>query len=200
MRVTALTDVLARQAATVLHDAYAVVEPHPWPTPTAALAEVHEALGAERVALAAVDDDRLLGWVGASPTGYGRLTWELHPLAVDPRVHGAGVGTALVHDLLTGLDEREVATVLTSHPDTARTTSIGGVDLFPGVLDHLHSLGERRTLDGRRHPRGFLQRFGFEIVGVVPDATGPGLHDILLAVQVRRAVATRHADPERRAI
>lgn len=200
MRVTPLTDVLAREAATVLHDAYARLRPHPWPSQTEALAEVHEALGADRVALAAVGDDRLLGWVGASPTGYGRLTWELHPVAVDPRAQGAGVGAALVRELLEGLAAREVGTVLASCPDTDGATSIGGVNLFPGVLDHLRMLDDRRTLEGRRHPRGFLQRFGFEVVGVVPDATGPGRHDILLAAQVGRTIAGRRDDADRQAI
>lgn len=200
MRVTPLTDVHARQAAAVLHDAYADLQPPPWPTPTEALAEVHEALAADRVALVALEGDRLLGWVGGAPTGYGRLTWELHPLAVDPGARGRGVGSALLHDLLIALDEREVGTVLASCPDTDHTTSIGGVDLFPRVLDHLHALGDRRTPEGRRHPRGFLQRFAFEVVGVVPDATGPGRHDILLATRVRRALAARGTDDERRAI
>lgn len=184
MRVIPLTDVHARRAAAVLHDASAPCTPQPWPTLADALAEVQHAFAADRVALAAMDDDRLVGWAAALPTSYGGQTWELHPLVVDPPAQGAGVGTALVDGLLERLGTRAAGTLLVSTTDGDRATSIGGIDLFPGVLDHLRTVRERR-----RHPLGFLRRCGFEVVGVVPDAAGPGRHDILLATRVPKAAA-----------
>ncbi len=61
-------------------------------------------------------------------------------------------------------------------------TSLGGVDLYPGVLDRLREI---RNLRG--HPFGFYQRLGFEITGVMPDANGPGKPDIFLARRLREA-------------
>lgn len=58
-------------------------------------------------------------------------------------------------------------------------TSLGGVDLYPAVLDQLAAI---RNLGG--HPLGFYQRVGFTVVGCLPDANGPGKPDILLAKRV----------------
>ena len=43
----------------------------------------------------------------------------------------------------------------------------------------------RRTLRVIDHPAGFYQRMGFEVVGLIPDANGPGKPDILMAKRVR---------------
>ncbi len=57
-------------------------------------------------------------------------------------------------------------------------TSAGGVELFPDVLSHAANL---RVAD---HPAGFYLRIGFEVVGLIPDANGPGKPDILMAKRV----------------
>jgi aminoglycoside 6'-N-acetyltransferase I len=63
--------------------------------------------------------------------------------------------------------------------DEAGLTSIGGVDLYPGVLEKL-----LQVHDWGQHPLGFYRRLGFEVVGVVPDANGLGRPDILVAKRV----------------
>ena len=35
------------------------------------------------------------------------------------------------------------------------------------------------------HAAGFYRRMGFEVVGLIPDASGPGKPDILMAKRVR---------------
>jgi aminoglycoside 6'-N-acetyltransferase I len=57
-------------------------------------------------------------------------------------------------------------------------TSAGGIELFPDVLSHATNL---RVID---HPVDFYLRMGFEVVGLIPDANGPGKPDILMAKQV----------------
>jgi hypothetical protein len=57
-------------------------------------------------------------------------------------------------------------------------TSAGGVDLFPDVLSHAASL---RVID---HPIGFYRREGFEVIGLIPDANGPGKPDVLMAKRI----------------
>jgi aminoglycoside 6'-N-acetyltransferase I len=162
------------QAAALLVDAF----PHWLPTVEMARAEVAEALGIDRICLVARAGNEILGWVGAIP-GYSHA-WELHPLVVRADVRGLGVGRALV----TALEERvRAAGALTLHlgTDDDRSTpgtSAGGVELFPDVLSHAASL---RVID---HPAGFYQRMGFEVVGLIPDANGPGKPDILMAKRV----------------
>jgi aminoglycoside 6'-N-acetyltransferase I len=34
------------------------------------------------------------------------------------------------------------------------------------------------------HPAGFYSRMGFQVVGLIPDANGPGKPDILMAKRV----------------
>ena len=58
-------------------------------------------------------------------------------------------------------------------------TSLAGVDLYhdlPGRLAAIRNL--------KRHPFEFYRKCGFVIVGVVPDANGPGKPDILMAKRV----------------
>lgn len=44
--------------------------------------EVEEMMNPERIAVAAVDQDELVGFIGAIPQ-YGITGWELHPLVVE---------------------------------------------------------------------------------------------------------------------
>jgi GNAT superfamily N-acetyltransferase len=49
------------------------------------------------LALGAEHDGRLAGWICWGPTPCTLGTHDLYWMAVDPALHGAGVGTALVH-------------------------------------------------------------------------------------------------------
>lgn len=179
MRLAPLTDDLSRQAATLLHEGFAARWPLAWPTLSTALGEVHEALSADRVAFAALDGDRLVGWISALPTDYGDQTWELHPLVVGLTDRGRGVGRLLVETLLEHLRQRGVMTVMLGTDDEDRMTSVGGVDLYPDVLGRLAAIEDRHG-----HPFAFYRHLGFEVVGIIPDANGPGRPDILMAIRL----------------
>ena len=56
---------------------------------------------------------------------------------------------------------------------------LGNADLYQ---DLPRQLAEARDLGG--HPLEFYRRVGFTIVGVLPDANGPGRPDIFLAKRV----------------
>jgi ribosomal protein S18 acetylase RimI-like enzyme len=51
---------------------------------------------ADYLALGAEHDGRLAGWICWGPTPCTLGTYDLYWMAVDPAVHGAGIGTALV--------------------------------------------------------------------------------------------------------
>ena len=163
------------QAAALLVDAF----PHWLPTMEMARDEVIEALGPDRICLVARADDQILGWIGAIPE-YSHA-WELHPLVVREDARRKGVGASLV----AALEERVRAA-------GALTLYLGTDDDGPAPGT---SAGGRRALSGRAvpceaslrvidHPAGFYLRMGFEVVGLIPDANGPGKPDILMAKRV----------------
>lgn len=165
-----------QQAAALLVEGFRLVAPAAWPDLESALEEVGEALQPENIARAAcAPDGAVLGWVGAQPA-YGQITWELHPLVVDPRYQGRGLGRRLVHDLEEQLRARGCLTVFLGTDDESGRTSLSGVDLYPDVLGQA-----ARIVNQDGHPFGFYQRLGYVVVGVIPDANGPGKPDILMA-------------------
>ena len=162
------------QVATLLVEAF----PHWLPTLEMARQEVSEALGPDRICLVARADGQILGWVGAIPE-YSHA-WELHPLVVRADVRRMGVGASLVRVLEERVREAGALTLYLGTDDDRPTpgTSVGGVDLFPDVLSHAVGL---TVID---HPAGFYSRMGFQVVGLIPDANGPGKPDILMAKRV----------------
>jgi len=139
---------------------------------------VHKALEPGKVCRVARDaDGSLLGWVGGQPF-YARV-WELHPLVVLPSAQRRGVGRALVADLELHARQRGGITLMLGSDDEDNMTTLSGVDLYPNVWPHVANI---RNLRG--HPYEFYQKCGFVIVGVVPDANGPGKPDILMAKRI----------------
>ena len=65
--------------------------------------------------------------------------------------------------------------------DEMGQTTLSGVDLYPDVCAHIAAV---RNLRG--HPYEFYRKLGFAIVGVLPDANGPGKPDIYMAKRVAR--------------
>lgn len=168
-----------QQAAALLVLAFREHWPNAWPDIEAALQEVHECLEAENLCLVALDDaGRVLGWIGAQPA-YGVTGWELHPLVVDPARQGEGIGRALVTALEAEVRARGGVTLFLGSDDEDGMTSLAGVDLYPDVAGHIGSI---RNL--KRHPYEFYRKLGYAIVGVIPDANGPGKPDILMAKRI----------------
>ncbi len=168
-----------QQAATLLVEGFKEHWPDAWPDMETALEEVRRALEPDKICRAAIDDDgAVLGWIGGL-SGYGGKVWELHPLVVAPEHQGKGIGRALVADLERLVRDRGGLTLQLGSDDVDNMTTLGGVDLYPNVLEHLAGL---RNL--RRHPYEFYRKLGFAVVGVVPDANGFGKPDILMAKRV----------------
>jgi aminoglycoside 6'-N-acetyltransferase I len=87
--------------------------------------------------------------------------------------------------------ERGAWTLQVGTDDEHRQTSLGGVELYPNVWEHVTRI---RNLAG--HPFEFYGRLGFVIVGVMPDANGWGKPDILMAKRVRTRLAPT-SEPQR---
>jgi len=171
-----------RQVAALLVEGFREHWPAAWPTLELALHEVHESLGEGRISRIAVDSTgTVLGWI-AGERQYRGHSWELHPLVVRPGHQSRGIGRALVQDFEEQVGRRGTSTIWLGTDDEANRTSLGGVDLYPNVLEQANNI---KNLRG--HPYEFYQRLGYVIVGVLPDANGPGKPDILMAKRVDRA-------------
>jgi aminoglycoside 6'-N-acetyltransferase I len=165
------------EAAAILVAALAHA-PSAWHDMAAAHLQVSTFVGnQERLAIAAVEGERLLGWIGA--IRHSGHAWELHPLVVDPAHQRRGCGTLLVKALEDEARRAGICTIWLGADDDFGGTNLFGVDLFPDVLGHL-----QRLMPTAKHPYGFYRRQGYALVGVLPDVDGPGRHDILMAKRI----------------
>ncbi|MCL5994808.1 MAG: GNAT family N-acetyltransferase [Chloroflexi bacterium] len=170
---------MRRQAAALLMVGFRANWPGSWSDMDSALQEIREALEPGKICRVAVDDNgAVLGWVGGI-SGYHGNVWELHPLVVDPACERRGIGRALVLDLEAQVKQRGGVTITLGTDDVSNMTTLSGVDLYVDTWQHIANI---RNLRG--HPYEFYQKLGFVIVGVMPDANGPGKPDILMAKRV----------------
>src|SRR3569833_1022188 len=141
----------------------------------AATAEVMESLEPARISrFARAESGEVVGWIGGMPQ-YGGYVWELHPLVIARAWRRRGIGRGLVEDFETQVARRGGCTVFLGTDDENARTSLGGVDLYPDVLEKLRLVENRGA-----HPFEFYLRVGYHIVGVIPDANGFGKPDILM--------------------
>ena len=182
MKIISLTledELLIRQAAQLLVDAFRVHWPEAWPTLEEALKEVHEMLESERICRVAIDErGNLLGIIGGIP-GYDGNVWELHPLAIQPSQQGRGIGRALVEDFEQQVRAQGGLTITLGSDDEDGMTSLSNVDLYENLWEKIRDIRNHKN-----HPFEFYQKLGYIITGVVPDANGKGKPDILMAKRV----------------
>jgi aminoglycoside 6'-N-acetyltransferase I len=124
---------------------------------------------------AALEGERLVGWIGALRS-YAN-GWEIHPLVVAPDYQRRGVGSALLARLEARARDDGILTLFLGSDDDYGGTNLHGRDLWPDVLGHAATAAA--TPHG--HALTFYRRHGYQIVGVLPDVNGRGRPDILLA-------------------
>jgi aminoglycoside 6'-N-acetyltransferase I len=165
------------QTAALLHDAFRG-RTEDWQDLESARDEVTASLASDRVSRIAIDDDAglVIGWIGGIPT-YGGRVWELHPLVVSRPHRRHGIGRALVHDLEREIATRGGRTLWLGSDDENHETTVSGVDLYADVPSAIRDLAVVRG----EHPCEFYRRLGFRVVGLMPDANGPGKPDIFFA-------------------
>lgn len=166
-------------AAALLHTAFSPLGV--WTTMEEAREEVVVSISAEKISRVAVSSDgAVLGWIGALPE-YDGLVWQLHPIVVDGAHRRHGIGRALMLDLEAILIARGGLTLWAGSDDLAGETSLGGIDLYPALPSAFNEV----TSWGR-HPLPFYRSLGFQVIGVMPDANGPGRPDIFLGKRLAR--------------
>ena len=181
MRITSLSNdhLTMQQVAELLIDGFKDTGSVDWTTLESALDEVRESLGEDRISRIAIDESgNVLGWIGGIKE-YGGNVWELHPLVVHRDCRGKGIGRALVEDFEKQVKIRGGVTIRLGADDENNRTSLGGIDLYPDVLNHILQI---KNPGG--HPFEFYQKLGFVITGVIPDANGFGKPDIFMTKRV----------------
>jgi aminoglycoside 6'-N-acetyltransferase I len=167
-----------QQVAVMPKEGFSIHWPDAWPTLEEALEEVRESFEEGRISRVAVEaDGSVLGWIGGQLSYDG--VWELHPLVVRADAQGKGVGRALVTDLEAQVRQRGGMTLMLGTNDDDHMTTLSGVDLYPDIWRHIAAIQNLRG-----HPYEFYQKLGYAIIGVVPDASGIGKPDILMAKRV----------------
>ena len=160
-------------AARLLHVAFAPLGV--WTTMSEARQEVLDSIAPDRISrIAIAADGEAIGWIGAIRE-YDGLVWQLHPIVVDEAQRRRGIGRALILDLEALLIARGGMTLWAGSDDLAGETSLGEIDLYSALP---RAFGEVRSWG--RHPLPFYRRLGFQVIGVMPDANGPGRPDIFL--------------------
>jgi aminoglycoside 6'-N-acetyltransferase I len=162
------------EVARIMFESFRELSPTWLQTPEAARESVVECLEPEQFNRVLMVGDRVAGWVGARHD-YG-FVWELHPLVVGAEFRGRGYGRALVQDVEALCRSRGGLTMLLSTSDESARTSLFGRDLYADPIEALRNISVKRP-----HPLEFWTAVGYSVVGVVPDAEGPGMPSIMLA-------------------
>ncbi|MFY9423250.1 MAG: GNAT family N-acetyltransferase [Bacillota bacterium] len=163
---------LKEQAAQVLFEAFRRSNTEAWRTIDEARKEVYECTSEEYICIGAVEDGRLVGWVGLRPM-YD-VTWELHPRVVRPDCQRRGIGRRLVEEVERVARSKGIIGITLGTDDESFQTSLSSKDLdADNVLDELKTI----TSDGT-HPLEFYAKCGYTVVGVIPDANGRRKPDI----------------------
>ncbi len=168
------------QAAHILYTSFQYNWPEAYPDDKSARLEVLECICGDRFSRVAVDDnDQVIGWIGAIKL-YGGKVYEIHPLCVRADRRQSGIGLSLVMDLEQQVHKRGGLTLYLGTDDESEQTSLSSVDLYEHTWDKIKSIKNHNN-----HPYSFWQKMGFKIVGVIPDANGPGKPDIMMAKPVK---------------
>lgn len=132
----------------------------------------------ERIAVMTIQDNHLIGFVGAIPQ-YGVTGWELHPLVVNKAFRNKGIGSQLVYKLEKEVATRGGITMYLGTDDELGATTLSDVDLFEDTYKKIEKIKNNHG-----HPYEFYQKIGYKIVGVFPDVNGIGKPDIWMAKRI----------------
>ena len=145
---------------------------------TQALADVVQ-FAPEDLGLIARDPEGTpIGWLRAEHFP-GQASAEIKLVAVQPTRRRQGVARTLVMAAEERMRSQDCVTMLATVGDTRGRTNLYGVDVTedaPGLLAGFHCHAD--------HPAGFFLRVGYRLVGLLPDAYGPGKHDLTLARRI----------------
>lgn len=143
-----------------------------------AIEEVTGSLADDRVALVAVEGKHAVGFVGAIAQ-YGTTGWELHPLVIRKDRRGQGIGALLLSAIEKEVSQKGGVTLYLGSDDEDSKTSLSNTNLYEQTYQKIANIQNLK-----QHPFTFYQKYGYHIVGVIPDANGVGKPDIWMAKRI----------------
>lgn len=173
MDLAVATDRQLEQAAWVLYIASKSITAVTWKTIAQAREEVRQCIQPPFSSIGFSIDENIVGWAGLRPM-YGEVTCELHPIVVLPEKQGKNIGSRLIREIERIAKERGVLNIVLGSDDELGLTSLAGKDLYS--VDLFAEIKSIRNL--HHHPYEFYQKLGYQIIGVIPDASGIGKSDI----------------------
>lgn len=145
---------------------------------TQALADVVQFAPADLSLVARDPEGTPIGWLRAEHFR-GQASAEIKLVAVHPARRRQEVARTLVMAAEERMSGNACVTMLATVGDTRGRTSLYGIDVTedaPRLLAGFHCHAD--------HPAGFFLRIGYRLVGLLPDAYGPGKHDLTLARRI----------------
>lgn len=143
-----------------------------------AINEMDELLETEKICIALVKDENVIGLIGGAPAYSGNV-WELHPLVIKKSDQYQGFGSKLLTFFEKEVNRRGGLTIYLGTDDEYNKTSLSNQDIYENLYSKLENIQNKN-----HHPFTFYQKNGYKIVGVIPDANGYGKPDILMAKRV----------------
>ncbi len=99
-------------------------------------------------------DGRIVGWICWGATPCTVATWDLYWMAVDPEVHGQGVGTALLEAMEHRLSDKARLIVIdtSGRPDYAPTRAFYRARGYQtaAVVRDFYALGDDQVIFSKR--------------------------------------------------
>lgn len=157
-----------------------LIESFPLSYSDSSIEEMENILSNERITLMAVENNKLIGFVGAIPQ-YGIKGWELHPIVVSKKHQLRGIGEKLIQELEIEVAKRSGLTIYLGCDDELGQTSLSNNDLYNDLYNKIQNIKNYNN-----HPYEFYTKMGYKIVGVIPDANGIGKPDIWMAKRVSK--------------
>jgi aminoglycoside 6'-N-acetyltransferase I len=176
-----IVDLLGQEDAALLRgvaDLLVVAVPTIYGDVTEALADVVQFAPEDLSMIARDPEGTPIGWLHAEHFR-GQASAEIKLVAVHPSRRRQGVGRTLVMAAEERMRGCGCVTMLATAGDTRGRTSLYGIDV---TEDAPRLLAEFRC--HADHPAGFFLRIGYRLVGLLPDAYGPGKHDLTLARRI----------------
>ncbi len=147
---------------------------------TQALADVVQFAPEDRSLFARDGDGAPIGWLRMEHFR-GQVSAEVKLVAVHPARRRQGVGCTLVMAAEERMRASGCVTMLATVGDTRGRTNLYGVDVTEDAPRLLADFSCHAD-----HPAGFFLQIGYRLVGLLPDAYGPGKHDLTLARRIVR--------------
>ena len=170
--IIAGSDKYQEDAAQILFSAFHGKGKGAWETIESARDEVNECIVDPFICIGMMVDGELVGWCGLRPM-YD-LTWELHPMVIDPSQQGRGFGALLLSRVEYIASNNGLIGIILGTDDESSGTSISMTD-----LNESNIYQEMRDIKNiKHHPFEFYKKCGYLIVGIVPNANGRRKPDI----------------------